>query len=179
MTYLTKSNYTSYLDCPIRLWLEKNRKELLPPIDAALEEIFAQGQEVDDFARQLFPGGVVISGFNDSGWLNTQKAITKGETILYQPSIVTADGLACRADIVVWNGQRREWDIFEVKSSTKVKDDHVFDVGFQRLCFERVGLRVGRVNVVHLDSTYVMGTAMRMSDAIGQRNCCDYCRRAT
>lgn len=152
---LTKSDYMSWRECPLRLWLEKKRKDLLPSPDPGLEEVFAQGREVDDFARRLFPGGIEVSGFNAAGWAGFQRLLGEGHGIFYQPSVVTDGGFACRADIVVRDGRTGALHLLEVKSSTRVKDNHLYDVAFQRLCFKDAGLPVSLVSVVHLNKDFV------------------------
>lgn len=149
---LTKSNFIKFLECSCQLWLVKQRPDLLPPIDAALQRIFDEGNKVDVFARKLFPDGVEIGGFNESGARNTKKVIEDGATALFQPTFI-GDGITCRSDILVKNGNA--WDIHEVKSSTTVKEDHVFDLAFQRTCLEDSGIEVGKTFLVHINNQFV------------------------
>ena len=142
-----------FLECPLWLWMEKVRPDLLPEETAGDRERMAQGRIVDELAQELFPGGVVIQGFNRPGFAATQKAIASGAKILYQPTAL-ADGLTARADILV-KGRGKTWDLHEVKATTKVKPEHPVDVAFQRMCFERSGIPIGKVSLVHLDNTYV------------------------
>ncbi|MEA3226548.1 MAG: DUF2779 domain-containing protein [Planctomycetota bacterium] len=108
---------------------------------------------MDDTAQELFPGGVVIEGFGQRGHDNTMKAIADGAKVLYQPTVV-AGGLTCRADIMV-RVRGGKWDIYEVKSATKVKDEYRYDVAFQRLCFERAGVSIRRTYLTHINNEYV------------------------
>lgn len=153
MPLLTKSSFTSFLESPIRPWLEKVRPDLLPPKDPALERIFEQGHIIDDLARGLFPGGAEVRDYNETGYRNTKETIAKGAKIMYQPTAV-ADGLSARGDILTL-GEDGKWDIHEVKSSTQVKDEHVPDLAFQRLCFESAGIPIGKTFLTHVDNTYV------------------------
>jgi hypothetical protein len=152
-TLLTKSSFTSYLESPIRLWLEQIRPDLLPPKDPALERIFEQGHIVDDFSRGLYPGGAVVEGYNETGYANTQKAIADGAKILYQPTAV-AKGMSARGDILV-KGKSGKWDIHEVKSSTQVKPENYYDVAFQRFCFESAGIPIGKTYLTHINNQYI------------------------
>lgn len=45
--------------------------------------------------------------------------------------------------------------IYEIKSSTKVKEEHLYDVAFQTALLQRCGLRVDQIYIVHLNSEYV------------------------
>jgi len=59
-----------------------------------------------------------------------------------------------RADVLVPVG-REQWDIVEVKSTTKTKAEHVNDLALQRHVYEGVGLGIRRCFVMHLNSAYV------------------------
>lgn len=163
---LTKSSFTAYLESPLRLWLEKVRPDLLPPKDPALERIFEQGHIVDDFSRGLYPGGVEVQGYNETGYQNTQKAMADRAKVLYQPTAV-AKGMSARGDILTL-GKNGLWDIREVKGTTEVKPEHVYDVAFQRLCFETAGIGIGRTFLVHLDNTYVRRGAVEVKKLLAE-----------
>lgn len=151
---LTKSNFMRFLECSCQLWLLKQRPDLLlQEEDKALQRILDEGNVVDQWAKKLFPGGVEIEGYNHVGARNTKKAIDGGATVLFQPTFVAGE-LACRCDILLKN-EDGSWDIYEVKSSTAPKDEHVFDVAFQRICLEGAGVRVSRTFIVHINNSYV------------------------
>lgn len=153
MSYLlTKSNFMSFMECPCKLWLEKIHKELMPPVDAKTQNLFDQGNEVDSKAQELFPGGVTVEGFNFQGYENTKKALGSDADVLYQPTIVI-DGLSCRADILVRNGDG--WDLHEVKMSTKMEAKHFNDVTFQTICFEKAGVKINKVFLTYINNQYI------------------------
>ena len=149
---ITKSNYMQFLRCTCELWVMKQRKDLAPPIDDALQRLFDEGNKVDAFAQKLFPDGVSVDGFGTSAAQKTKKAIESGATTLFQPTFLTKD-LSCRGDILVKNGDA--WDIYEVKSSTQTKEEHKIDVAFQRICVEEAGYNVGKTFIVHINNQYV------------------------
>src|SRR5690606_14842056 len=66
---------------------------------------------------------------------------------------LSPEGYMARADILVKDGDG--WKIYEVKSSTRVKDDHLLDVAFQKLAFERSGYTITGTYLVHLNRAYV------------------------
>lgn len=150
---LTKTDYKNYLECPMWLWLAKYRPELLPEITLDLQRRFAMGNEVDILAKELFPGGVEIRGYNKEGWENTQKAIKSGASILFQPTVIAGE-LSCRVDILCKN-KDNSWDINEVKMATKAKPEYVYDVGFQKICFERAGIKIRKTNIIHINNQYI------------------------
>jgi len=150
---LSKSNFMQFLRCSCELWLTKQRPDLVPPIDSALQRIFDEGNIIDKLAQKLFPGGVDVDGFGKPAAENTKKAIANGATVLLQPTFMTTK-LSCRGDILTKNADG-SWDIYEVKSSTDVKEEHITDVAFQRICIEEAGIRISRTFLVHVNNQYV------------------------
>ena len=150
---LSKSNFMQFLRCSCELWLVKQRPDLVPPTDPALQRIFDEGNVVDRWAQKLFPGAVNVDGFGMPAAVNTKKAIASGAIVLLQPTFMTS-AISCRSDILVKNDDGT-WDIYEVKSSTDVKEEHVIDVAFQRICIEEAGIRVSRTFLVHVNNQYV------------------------
>src|SRR5512142_343156 len=150
---LSKSDFMKYAECPCLLWLHKRRPDLLPPdIDEGLEQIFENGKKVDLEARKLFPEGEEVRGMVLEGWDNTRRALRSGASVLFQPTAVAGD-IHARADILTRS--RNGWAIREVKSSTKVKEDHYLDLAFQRICFERARVPVAATHLVHINNRYV------------------------
>lgn len=150
---LSKSNFMQFLRCSCELWLVKQRPDLVPSTDPALQRIFDEGNVVDRWAQKLFPGAVNVDGFGMPAAVNTKKAIASGATALLQPTFMTS-AISCRSDILVKNDDGT-WDIYEVKSSTDVKEDHIIDVAFQRICIEEAGVRISRTSLVHVNNQYV------------------------
>ncbi len=151
---LTKTDLMRYMKCPVYLWLAKHRPDLIPPNTPETERIFAMGREVDDLARELFPGGVEVKGYNREGWQNTQKAMQGLVKTLYQPTVVAGD-LSCRADILTKSKKSKGWDLNEVKMAASVKREYPYDVAFQRICFENAGIDITRTNLIHINNKYI------------------------
>ena len=151
---LTKTDFRNHIECPIFLWLTKKWPDLLPPQTEELKRIFAQGNEVDALARKLFPGGIEVQGFNKAGAVHTEELMEKGETILFQPTAISPDGLEAKADILK-KGKGDSWDLYEVKMSAEVKEEHFYDVAFQKICFTDAGIKIGKTFLVHLNGNYV------------------------
>ena len=152
---ITKSDFIKYTQCYKYLWLHKYRKDLLPELDSASQAAFDEGYKVEKYAYDLFPGGVdaEADGIKESLAL-TKRHIEAGEKIIFQPS-VSDFKLYCRADIIKFNPRAKAWDIYEVKSSTGVKDVHLLDLAFQKVCFEQCGIKIGKMFIVHVNNQYV------------------------
>jgi hypothetical protein len=154
---LTKSSYLKFLQCPKALWLYKFRPELKPKeTDPALQRRFDEGYYVESFAYQLFPGGVNAEEDDDLAKTisNTTRLLQEKPPAIFQAA-VSSGGLFCKSDIIVYNAKSKKWDIYEVKSSTGVKDVHLPDLAFQKLCFEQAGVAIGRTYLVHINNEYV------------------------
>jgi len=159
---LSKSLYTRGLQCVKSLWLKKYNRDVLTPPDASTEAIFETGNLVGDLACQLFPNGVEISyegtTFEDK-IVMTQDLINQGIKHIYEATfkfegiLVMVDILTIENDIVTIN---------EVKSSTEVKDVYVDDASIQYYVLNGLGYEVKRVNIIHINNTYVRGDALEI-----------------
>jgi hypothetical protein len=151
---ISKSKYLAGLQCPKLLWHHYSARDAFPPIDAAKQAIFDIGHDVGDLAKGLYPGGTEVS------WnRNLAKTIAETQKLLLQRNPIyeasfEVDGCYCRADIMVPKGGDA-WDLYEVKSATKVKDINIADVAFQTHVIERSGITLDRLFLVHIDNSYV------------------------
>ena len=150
--YLSKSKYCSAVQCPKMLWLKKYRPEEFD--DSVMnEDILATGNEVGDLAMGLF-GDFVEVPFGDLGDMLriTKNLIDAGEKIIAEASF-SYNGLFCSVDILK-NFGGGAVEIYEVKSSTSVKDIYYHDAAYQCYVLTQLGYTVGRVCIVHIDSQY-------------------------
>jgi len=128
---LTKSDFLRFLQCPKQLWLHKNKPEIKPDLSITEEAIFEQGYEVEVLANQLF-----------------------SENAQFQVE-VSVEGLYAKADVLELDGSTGKWNLYEVKSSNKVKKEHISDLAFQKYVFEKSGKEIQDCFVVHLNGDYV------------------------
>jgi hypothetical protein len=152
---LSKSLLLKGMQCPRALWLARHPPDFVFPEDPARLARFAAGTEVGLLAQRLFPGGteVPFAGLTIPQQLaRTRELIDAGAEVIYEASF-EHDGLFVKVDILVRRGDA--WEIHEVKSSTGVKAVHLDDLAIQDYVLRRAGLRVARLVLVHVDSTYV------------------------
>ncbi len=154
MKWLTKSDYLKYMISPAYLWLAKHAKDRLPAFDEAGQAVVAAGNEVDVLARQLFGDGKLVKSLFSEGVQETQTLMRQGAGVIFQGSVLTQRRLFCASDVWVRNGGGA-YDIYEVKSATRVKPEYIHDLAFQKLAIEEFGYRVGRLHVVHINNKYV------------------------
>ncbi|MBN1494636.1 DUF2779 domain-containing protein [Candidatus Peregrinibacteria bacterium] len=156
---LSKTDYISYLQCPKKLWLSKNRKDLKPAVDETQQAIFDQGFIVEKYAHKLalFKDPTQTAEVKDwyqKGQAETKNYIKDGYKTIFQANAMTND-LYCKADILHYNDQTNKWDLYEVKSSTEVKDEHLPDLCFQKIAFEMDGTPIDRTLLIHINNEYV------------------------
>ncbi|MBP2673475.1 MAG: hypothetical protein H6Q84_315 [Deltaproteobacteria bacterium] len=153
--FLSKSLYTRGLQCHKSLYLYKHRPELRAEATPELEALFAAGHEVGVFAHMLFPGGVVVpfEGLSKEEQLTrTREEIDRGTKAIYEATFSHED-VFVKADIIVRN--RGCWDLYEVKSSTSVREHHWDDVAIQYYVLTGSGLPVNKAYLVHVNNSYV------------------------
>jgi hypothetical protein len=148
---LTKSRYMAGLVCPRQLWMLCNAKDELPPVDPATQHLFDQGHEVGRLAQTLFPGGIALSEDFKNNITETRSKLALRKP-LFEAGF-SAGRIYSRADILN-PAEDGAWDIIEVKSSTKVKDDYVNDVAFQKHCYTLAGIRIRRCYLMLLNPQY-------------------------
>ncbi|MBP9827038.1 Dna2/Cas4 domain-containing protein [Candidatus Saccharibacteria bacterium] len=154
---LSKSEYMMFLKHPAWAWLKKHDKAKLPPVDANTQAVFDTGNLFENYAEARFPKGVRL-GFNDFHEYRslpdrTAAAITSGEKTLFQARF-EAGRYTCITDVIDQVGEG-EFDLYEIKSSTGVKTDHILDLAFQVMVMELAGYKIRRIYVIYVNKTYV------------------------
>jgi hypothetical protein len=152
---LSKSKFTSGLQCHKLLWWkvhEREAPELVP--SAAQQAIFDTGHEVGEAAQRHYPGGSVVEidfkkkGGVDSAIVQTRALLDAGEKIIYEASF-REKGVFVAIDIL------REvdgiWTIGEVKSTLGAKPHHIKDAAIQAWVARAAGVDVQRIEIVHLN----------------------------
>ena len=154
-TNLSKSLFIRGLQCHKSLYLHKYHPDLKDAVSEEQEEKFWAGSDVGTYAQKLFPDGIEIF-WDDNSFFNqieqTKAAIDRGVKIIYEAAF-SYDNIFVKVDILrKWRGK---WEIYEVKSSTAVKDHHYVDVALQYHVLKGSGLPVSKGFVVHINNQYV------------------------
>lgn len=153
---LSKSDYMLYLAHPAWLWLKKHDKDKLPHIDDNTQATFDAGNLFEGYAEKLFDDGVRL-GFSDyASYLalpeQTMEALLGGAKTIYQARFI-AGQLTCICDVVHVVGDKT-FDLYEIKSSTKAKPEHVTDLAFQAHVLRESGFTVRKISVIHVNNEY-------------------------
>ncbi|MEX2149682.1 MAG: DUF2779 domain-containing protein [Steroidobacteraceae bacterium] len=153
---LSKSKLMSFRQCPKKLWLEVHRPELAVE-DPQAEAIFAMGHEIGEIARRLYDDGSGVMIEYDAGMTaalaHTSEVLGRNSASPVFEATVERDGLLVRADVLL-----READgprLIEVKSSTKLKPEHLVDCAIQSWVFEGSSVRPQRIALAHVHNPFV------------------------
>jgi len=154
-TRLSKSRFMSGWQCLKRLYLEVYRPKLATPLDKQTLAIMEQGQEVGRWARKAFPGGTLIDAGHDEmekALAQTEAALRTSSPAIFEATFSHQDVLA-RVDILE-RPPDGQWRLIEVKSSTSLKEYHLYDVTLQSVLLEELGMNVLPC-LMHLNREYV------------------------
>ena len=154
--YLSKTDFLKYQCCPSYFWLWKHNRALVPKEsnEEVMQQRLEQGNEIESFARQLFPYGILIEEYREQAELRTWELIASGANTIFQATVITRDGLLAMADVLERDGDG--WRLYEVKSTNTVdKKKHLPDAAFQQVAFEDAGYKITSVSIIHMNKEFV------------------------
>ncbi len=160
--FLSKSQYIRGMQCHKSLYLYKHHKELRDEVSAAQQAIFSSGTDVGVLAQKLFPGGIEVpfDGLSIAEQVEmTQREIAQGAKTIYEASF-EYDGLFVKVDIL--HRGKTGWELYEVKSSTKVKEVNYNDIALQYYVLAGVGIKLHKACLVHINNRYVRNGAIQV-----------------
>ena len=115
------------------------------------------GIEVGIKARLLWPGGVLV----DTKWNDYAEAIERTKALIADPTVpaifeaaLAHHGVLIRVDALERLGDGR-WRLNEVKSSTRIKDEHLEEVALQTYVIAGAGLDLADAHLLHINGKYV------------------------
>lgn len=151
---LSKSLYTRGIQCPKSLWFKKYKPSVLTSPDGSAEAVFETGNVVGELACQLFPDGKEVPFARDYDEMiaTTKEWIDEGVQNIYEATF-NYNGIFVMVDIL--HVDEEGVSIYEVKSSTSVKDIYVHDVSIQYYVLKNLGFHVKSANVVHINNSYI------------------------
>ena len=162
---LTKSNYLTGLKCEKSLWYEKHRKEDLPLPDDFSKAIMEQGVEVGELAKKYFKEyGLDVEkeilekySKEDKEFFSKQIELSKQSLnenkILYEATFIY-QRLYSRADILKPN-KDGSFDLIEVKSGTKPKNENIEDLSFQYYVYTKSNIKINKCYLMNINNTYL------------------------
>ena len=150
MKYISKTSYMAGLDCHRKLWQLLWDRDSAEPFDGMTKLHFEFGNRFGELAHTLFPDAVLID--IDKFKLNravedTTRAIEDGADVILEATFCHEH---CRVSSDVVERQADgTWHLIEVKSSSKVKNEHYPDLAYQKWVMEQSGYPVSRCSVIH------------------------------
>lgn len=152
---LSKSQFIRGRQCHKSLWLHRHRPELRDEMSESQEALFASGTDVGVLAQSLFPGGTEFAygdGTLSEQLQRTAEAIATGVTTLYEATF-EHDGMLVKTDIL--HRGANGWELYEVKSSTGLKEVYLDDIAVQLHTLRGCGLSVAHACLIHINNRYV------------------------
>jgi len=143
------------LQCMKSLYLHKHHPDLKDDVSEEQQAKFDAGHDVGELAQQLFPDGseVPYEGLSLKEQLEkTQYEIAKGTKNIYEAAF-QHNNVFCKVDIL--HRGKKGWEMYEVKSGTKLKDVYEDDIAFQYYVLKGSGLDVSEACLVHINRDYV------------------------
>ena len=153
---ISKTDYMLWRECPKNAWIRLHKPEIYyatRPTEFE-QSLIDTGIEVETVARGRFPTGVLITGRGEEAIRTTQQFLSTDTPPLFQAAF-TKDGFVAAVDVLGNGSKTGSYTIYEIKSSTGTKEEHLYDVAFQTLLLRRCGLNIGTVFVIHLNRDYV------------------------
>ncbi len=156
MTFISKTDYVLWRACPKNAWLRIHKPEIYHATEATEYEQFVidTGVEVELVARNLFSEGVPASDMSAEAQVGITRCFGSNPETLFQ-AIFQRDQLLAAVDILQYDGPTCECSIYEVKSSTRVETEHLYDLAFQAILLRKHNLSIRKACIIHLNSHYV------------------------
>jgi len=146
---ITKSDFMLYIDAPRHLWAKKHNQ---------------YKRKEDDFSKHLSNQGYVVEELAEKyikEYLIPQNKINPSD-FLSQPT-KKDQYYEARTDFLLKNPKTEKWDMYEVKSSTKIKKEHKYDATFQVLVFEKY-YDLGDIYILHPNKEYIKDGDISLSE---------------
>jgi hypothetical protein len=156
MPSVSKTHYLLWRACPKNAWLCLHRPDFYYSTELSEYDrsVIDTGIEVERIARGLFAGGVLVGVSQTEAKQHTVELLALHIPTLFQP-LFERDQLLAAIDVLRYDETSDDYSICEIKSSTKPKDEHLYDLAFQVLLLRQHGLNVSHAFIVHLNPNYV------------------------
>lgn len=150
---LSKSSYCRGIQCKKILWLEKHKPEEKQEINN--DRILETGNDIHEVARYLFGSHINIEYRENLSQMieDTMNTIDSYKDVIITEASFTYKNNFCSVDILKKNNNT--YEIYEIKSSTELKDIYINDASYQYYVLTSLGLKVTKVSLVHINSNYV------------------------
>ena len=160
--YYSKSKFVLFQGCSKRLWLEHYKKD--EKIEVNNETQLINGNLIGDLAMGLF-GDFYLAETKDNNLNiqaeNTKKALVRNEKVICEAAFLYENHY-CAVDILVKDSDG--YSVYEVKSTTHVEKHYYYDLAYQYYVLKNIGLKINKLNLVHINSDYVLDGELNLND---------------
>ncbi len=159
--HLSKSKYCRAIQCNKMLWLEKNKPEEKGEMDN--QAVLDNGTKVGELAKGIFGNYTNIEYDEnlDKMIYDTKEALKESSNIITEASFKYKNNF-CSIDILKVNGNSVE--IYEVKSSTEIKDIYLDDISYQFYILNKLGYKVTKASIVYINNQYIRHGELNLSE---------------
>ena len=148
---ISKTDFIRALQCRKMLWLDAHKIEerVIPP---EVQQRLDEGNVFGDSVMGIFGDFTETTAYREDGRLHFAKMIENTKVLLEKQANVICEGAFswygnfCAADILKKDGEG--YAIYEVKNSTEIKKEFLYDLGFQRLILRKNGVPLTRPHLI-------------------------------
>lgn len=141
MKKLNKSAFLQYLENPVLSWYLWHEAQLLENREQDLADAYRrqEGYHIEDYAKAL---------------IYKQTPEKEHHYVDFQ-AVAQNENLYARADILIYRPAYQAYDLYEIKSSTSVKEQHIRDLCFQKQVFEETDRPIHKLFVIYVNKNYI------------------------
>ena len=168
--HLSKSKYCRAIQCNKMLWLEKNKPEEKGEMDN--QAVLDNGTKVGELAKGIFGNYTNIEYDEnlDKMIYDTKEALKESSNIITEASFKYKNNF-CSIDILKVNENSVE--IYEVKSSTEIKDIYLDDISYQFYILNKLGYKVTKASIVYVNNKYIRHGELNLSEFFNSEDVTD------
>lgn len=176
MKQLTKTDFILYRECPKNVWIKWHIPEDYNKFEISEFErsLGVMGNEVEELARGMFPGGFLVERRNEGAQELTKKLIGDKTLVIFQ-AVFSTDKYLTATDVLKWNPEANAYDLYEIKMSSTEEDDddeeeddgkpkkvnkkkelqYEYDLAFQANVLKECGVPIHDKYLIRLNKKYV------------------------
>lgn len=172
---ISKTDFILWRECPNNVWVKKHKPEEYAKFEISeFEQSLAEmGNDVEELARGMFPGGYLVEKRSAGAQELTQKLIAEHEPVIFQ-AVFSTDKYLAANDVLKWNEKVQAYDLYEIKMSStageeddseeggkpkkvnrKKEDQYENDLAFQVNVMQMGGVKVNEKFLVRLNKEYI------------------------
>ena len=176
MNFISKTTYLEYLSCGKNAWLRRYKPELesLFCLSDFEKSIVDKGNLVEEWARRLFPDGILIAESGEKALEITKQYIAEKRHVIFQPKFIY-DKFLAKNDALEYDKFNDCWNLYEIKGANSLDEnakeiDHIEDATFQAIILKALDVKVGKIFLVYLNKEYIKDGEINVQDLFIQED---------